>query len=617
MALNYLSILWADSGADALMAANKLLLYLVIAWSIALVPWTPARLAWILGLWSLAVAVICGIDLIRAHAASDLGPFFYGSRYATPLLYPNATAALPAMALWPALLLSARREVPPWARIVLFPVATFLAGFAFLPQSRGALVGLVVTTPVVILIAGRRIALIVRILLIGAGLAVTVPRTVSLYQALSNNRPVHPALHHATQGLLITTLAALAVSVVLVLVEQYVIPRRVADWRPRSPSRNGRRVLAGVLVVVLAGGAVAAASPISHAVDSVIKKGNTDASTGSNRLLSATPEERFDYVRAAWKLFKTAPILGVGAGNFGRRYDALRKFEKHSQYTHDLGLRVLAETGIVGVLLFLGTIGALIWGIVGAMRRLPGVGRAAAVSTLAMGLYFLVHASVDWMDEFPVLAAPALALALAAGTMRPDPAVAMATDPAGADPEAGASRRPRRLSQLGQRPLGLPGIAAFLTVDVLLALALAGPYLEIRYEDRAQKIFRDHPSEAYAALRRAADVNPLSPGPMLYEGAIAISLEDDVRARSAFRRAIAREDGWYPRLELGVLLAQNGQFAEALAQVRQAAILDRDDPLVAQAEKLIRARQPIDPLAFNAGFLQGVQADIFRQRSIK
>ena len=616
VAFNYLSILWAASPADALEAANKMLLYLAIGWAFALVPWTPRRLAWVLGAWSIGVAVICAIELARVDAATQLGPFFYSDRYANPLLYPNATAALPAMALWPALLLSARREVPAWARIVFFPVATFLAGFAFLPQSRAALVGLLITTPVTIVLAGRRIALLVRVLLIGAALAVTIPRTVSTYQALSAGHAVRPELRHASQGLLLTTALSVLISIALVLVETRAIPERVANWRPTAPSHNARVALGATLAVVVVAAAVAAASPISHLASSVIKNGRTDASTGSVRLFSATPEERFDYIRVGWKLFEGAPLGGVGAGNFGLHYDAARRFEKHSQYTHNLPIRVLSETGIVGLLLFLATLISLAWGMFAAIRALPGIGRATAVAALAIGLYFLVHCLFDWMDEFPVLASPALAIALAgrddgsgeghgAGP-RTRGCEIRGPQLASSAPPAGGSRTDRRA---GNR--SLPGDRR--GPDPRPRRSLPGAPLRGPCQGRLPA----HPEQAYRDLQRAADVNPLSSAPMLAEGAIAIALEDDVRARKAFQQAIDREDGWYPRLQLAVLLAQAGQFGPALAEVRQAKSMDRDDPLIARATNLILHHDAIDPLAFNQGYVQGAQSDVFRQRAIR
>lgn len=585
-------------------------------------PWTPATLAGMLGLWSVGVAVICGVDLARATSSTNLTPFFYSTRYATPLHYPNATAALAAIAIWPALVLSARREVPAWARIPLLAVAVFLADFAFLPQSRGALVGIVITAVVVVLIAGRRIALLVRMLVAGGAMAVTIPRTVAVYQALTDGRLVRPQLDHTASGMLVTTAAALAVSAVLVAIEHWVIPRRVADWRPPRPGRRGAVAIAVVAVLAVAGGVVVAGPPVSHLVRTVWRSGKTDASTGSVRLLSATPEERFDYVRAAVKLFEDSPVVGIGSGNFGRRYDAVRHFPKHSQYTHNLVLRVLSETGIVGTLLFLLTVLALIVGLLKAVRERPGLGRGCAVAAAGVACYFLVHSSFEWIDEFPVLAAPPVALALAAIELRRDaprraaaPLVTTVAPESSAGSAGGLIPRWRRLTR--RRPPAIVATAMLVAGAIAIAVALGSPYLASRYTSRGLAISGTNPTGAYADFNRAASIDPLSASALLSEGTVALDLNDPGESRRAFDRALGREDTWYPHLELALLDAQAAQFAPALVEITDAARLDHDDPLVQEAQELIKGRHRIDPISFNKGFVEGAQSDIFTQQTIR
>lgn len=58
--------------------------------------------------------------------------------------------------------------------------------------------------------------------------------------------------------------------------------------------------------------------------------------------------------RAAWKIFLDHPFLGVGIGNYyyeGRKYEPMRPLRAHTMY-----LEIMAELGIVGLLLFLGII---------------------------------------------------------------------------------------------------------------------------------------------------------------------------------------------------------------------------------------------------------------------
>ena len=610
VALNYVSMLWAGAPGDALDAANKLLLYLAVAWTVSLVSMTPNSLTMLLAVWSLGVAAFCAVGLIQATGAARLDSFFFDQRYSDPLAYPNATAALAIMGMWPALILSARREIPAWIRVGLSAVAVFLADFAFLPQSRAALVGLVLTAPLVLALSANRVALLARAAVVGGALALSIPRTIHLDQTISADRPAAPALGHAASGMLLTTIAALVVGSLLVLAEARL---RSSGYPIRGAGDVGRRgaiVLASAALAVVAGGAIIVTPAIGSAIRSVWKSGKTDAGTGSTRLFSGTPEERFDYIRVAVHIFESAPVLGIGAGNFGRRYDSLRHFQKHSQYVHNLPLRVLSETGVVGLALLVTIVAALAIGLLGAVRELDGVGRACAVAAFAVAAYFFVHASVDWVDEYPVLAAPALALPLAA--------IGLRTPKRRASASRVTARLPRLPSgRLNPRAVRAGAFALLLVTYAGVMVALSAPYLETRYVERAFATFRSRPSGAYHDLSRAASLNPFSAEPLISEGTIALSLDDSSRARSAFERAIRRQPSWYAYLELALLDAQAGQFNAALTQVSHAASLDRDDPVLTEARSEILRHKQIDPVSFNLNLLQGAEATVFHQQRIK
>jgi hypothetical protein len=608
VALNYLSILWADSAGNALAAANELSLYLAVAWTFAILPWTPGAVAVVLGAFSLAVAVFCAVGLAQATAAANLTRFFVDLRYSVPLDYPNATAALAVMAMWPALILSTRRELPRPVRAALLPVAVFLTEFAFLPQSRGALAGLVLTAPLVLAAAADRIRVLTRIAVVGAGVAATLPRIVDVDNAVTAGRNASPVLSHAVTGMLETAAAALVVGALLVLAEARVGPAGEALIRRWRSIRRVRIAVAALAAVVLIGAAVAVAPAVGRLGRSELRAGRTDAATGSTRLFSGTPEERFDYARVAVRLFSGSPIVGVGAGNFGRRYDALRRFPEHSLYAHNLPLRVASETGIVGLALLVTIVVSLLVGLARTGAELGGLGRACAVASLAVAAYFLVHDSLDWLDEFPVLAAAALALPLAAIEMRRS----SATGASLAWP--GAAAVSRYLSPRTAR-VGLGALAVVLLAA--LCLAIGAPYLAVLDTNRALSSYTVDPAAAYRNLSRAASLNPLSADPLIDEGAVAVDVGNARQARSAFARALGRENDWYPHLELALLDAQAGQFGPARHELASAAALDAHDPAIAEARDLIARHVRTDPAKFNHTLMQGAAAAIFRKENVR
>jgi hypothetical protein len=594
VALNYLSILWAAAQGSAQAAANQLALYLLVAWIFAVLRWTPRALAAVAAVWSVGVCAFCAVTLIDAASAATLTRFFVNGRFSTPMQYSNATGALAVMAMWPALILASRRELPFWMRAPALGVATFLAGFATLPQSRAALLGLILTVPLALLASADRVRLLTRLGVVGGALAVCLPRTVDVDNAVSANANVTPVLQHAASGMLVTSVAAIVVGLALALLENRLaapLARRreriAAGLRPpRLDPRALRTAAVAAAVVVLVAGAAVAAPPVAHVVRTVIHKGNTDAATGSTRLLSTSPEERFDYARVALHLFSGAPLVGIGAGNFGRRYDALRRFVKHSQYTHNLPLRVLSETGVVGALIFVVLVAALLVGLAAATRRRNDLGRAGAVIALCVAGYFLVHSCLDWVDEFPALAAPAIGFPLAAL--------------AAVEPRMAAVPGPMRAASVLRRRLGL-AVGAAAAVAVLVALGTS--YVSLRLVDRAFAIFRSDPRQAYSNVSTAQSIDPLNTTPITSEGTLALYLGDTDRARRAFARSVRRQDDWYPRVELALIDARAGEFARALAQIDAAIQLDADDPVIDDVRAQIVAHHRLDPFKINAQIL--------------
>jgi tetratricopeptide (TPR) repeat protein len=189
-----------------------------------------------------------------------------------------------------------------------------------------------------------------------------------------------------------------------------------------------------------------------------------------------------------------------------------------------------------------------------------------------------VHASFDWLDRIPAIAAPALAapfIALRVAARPPAP-------------------RPARSVVRGWAP-----VAAVAVVSAVAAVALVVPWLAVRYEDRALARWRADPDGALADFDRAARANPLDPQPLLSKATVALRLERPQLARAAFRDALAVEEGWYAHLELALMDAHDGRFAAARRRLERASALNAHDPLLASARERIAARERIDPVAFN------------------
>src|SRR5215213_8991854 len=127
---SYLSIAWASQKGDAWDGANRTLLYAVVFALFALWRVRGSVAAAILSLLVLGVAGLALVELLRAAGSADPAGFFFEGRFSSPATYQNANVALWTLALWPAVILASRREIPSPGRALLAAAAVVLAAAA-------------------------------------------------------------------------------------------------------------------------------------------------------------------------------------------------------------------------------------------------------------------------------------------------------------------------------------------------------------------------------------------------------------------------------------------------------------------------------------------------------
>ncbi|CAA9503094.1 MAG: hypothetical protein AVDCRST_MAG85-1890 [uncultured Solirubrobacteraceae bacterium] len=593
VAWSYLSLVWADSAGDAFESSNQLLLVLATAWCMAIQPAGPRGLLALIALWSVGVAAICAVRLIQATGAAGLSGLLDPEtlRLNDPMAYPNATSALPAMAMLAAVLLASRRELPVLARALMLGAAVLLAEYAVLPQSRGIAVGLVFSLPVLVALASDRVRVVTRLAVVGGMVLIAVPSLLDVGNDAMAERPTAGAVDDAVRLVALTVVLAIALGLALSLLEDRV---RVA----RPTSLSPRRVAVGGIAVALAAAGVAGAVLGPRTVDWAESTWSTAGPypAGGSRLLSLAPEERPDYARVAWDLFLEKPAGGVASGNFGREYDARRTLPKRSRYTHNIFLRFLAENGVVGILLFLGVLGALLAGAMTGMRRLDGPGRAASAASMAVGAYLVGHGNLDWLEEFAALTGPAIGFTFAS--------VALQRRGAAADPWWERLHRGNRGLAAVPRPVAVAGGLCSLTVALAV---LVPPWLSVRYLERVKE--GGKAEQVRADLRRAADLNPLSVEPLVNEGRLDLELGNKQDARAAFRRSIDREPTWYAYLQLALLDAQERKWVDAERELEQASMLSANDRVLNEARKRILGRTEVNAVEFDRTFVEGPGLD--------
>jgi hypothetical protein len=568
------SVAWADAQAAAWEAADQMLLYLLMGWILVLLPWTPARALALLVGWSVAVAVACLAGYVDALAASDLGARFPEFRWAGPMGYANATGAIGAMALPGMLVLASRRGMAAWAQAAAMGVATFLVAFALLPQTRAALLGMPIVIVVLLAAGPDRGRLLRRVILLGLAVLAALDPIIAIDTAAQAHGPVRPAWDAAAWRILLSVAGA-----VLAMLALHAAERRI-----RLPAPVVRRLrlagfaAAGLLAVVVVGAAVASADRIADGATSVwndVRGGAPVRRVDGPRLLSVAPYQRSDYWRVAVNGLRSAPVGGLGADGFEALYARERDYPKHSRYTHMIWLRIGAETGIVGLLLT----AALLLAAARALRRRrraagPEERRVVAIA-LALAAYMAFAASLDWLEEFPALAGPAIGAV----------AIALAL----ASPQRGLqARRPRVLATVAAAAVGVAAVVAIVL-----------PWLSLREMRTARALADTDAPAAIAALDRASSLNPLDPLPASLTGFIHLQDGRPAAASAAFRRSLRIEDGWLGHFELALIAASQGDTAGARRELAATRRLDREEEIVDRFAEMLATGEPVDPVAVN------------------
>jgi O-antigen ligase len=231
----------------------------------------------------------------------------------------------------------------------------------------------------------------------------------------------------------------------------------------------------------------------------------------------------------AWDEFERHPLAGIGAYGWGNAYLIHGESLETPHRSHSLELDALAETGVTGFLLVIGSGAALLFGIA---RR----SRSSLLATGALGAsaYFAVHTAGDWVWTIPAVGLPVFLV-------------------------VGIALSENRSSPLAGRVAIPAGIAALLVA----LLAFSPPWLSSRFVQRAY----DAPTaaEAFDDLRWAKRLDPLSTDPYLAVTALVDSPADIPPLRSA----VAKE----PRSAelhflLGLALLDAGRKADARRELR-------------------------------------------------
>jgi O-antigen ligase len=583
----FLSIVWADVQGDAWDGANRTLLYLTVYSLFAFVSLTPRMASLLLGGFAVGVAVVLGIELVRAVRAVDPSPFFIEGRFDAPTGYANANAAVAMVAAWPGLYLASRRETPWQLRGVLLAAACLLTEAAVLAQSRAMFLVTPLAVILYLVLVRERARSLLMLGLVAGAVAASMPLLLAVHGERGSPSSFEASIHDCVLAIVVSCSALFVIGSLLGLLD------RRLNLAPAAARLLGR-IAAVIAVVAVVGGIGAGVALVGNPVDRVseawrqFKERPDPTEAGETlRLVGGFGSYRYDYWRVALGEFTEAPLVGVGVDNFAVDYLRERRGPEEPLYPHSGVLRVLSQTGIVGSVFFVVFLGA---GLIAAYHAIRGacVFRAglAGAATVSFG-YFFLHGAGDWLWEFPGVAAPAFAALAIAGRL-------------GESVVEVRSPIPRIL-----RHWRAVVITLTITGVLLAAASYVPPWLAEREIANAARIWGVDPEGAYTRLDRARNLNFLSERPDLVAGTIASRRGEWQQMRTSFKRALERnETSFYAALELGIAEELLGNRPSAVASLQKAQRLNPRDPLPAAVMAELRSGRPVSPELVDRAFLE-------------
>ncbi|HUK95704.1 MAG TPA: O-antigen ligase family protein [Gaiellaceae bacterium] len=557
-----ISLLWSIQPDRTWLYLNRGLVYLALALvGLGLGVYVPQAIR----RWAFVLAGVVSLGLawgLLGKAVPAVGGSGRVARLSAPIGYWNAFALLLDFGLPLALWLAARREHPHWLRVCGVVLLYALVVGLLLTYSRGGVAVAALLTAAWLVLSGPRVEGAAALLLGGgAGLGVAV--WAFSRPGLAEDLQAHSVRVRDGRWFAVVFLLG------LVLVGALAYLGSVAE--EQRPLDDRRRKLVGrIALAVLAVGAAAAVvalvvetKPQGWFRDFTETTPSFSATSGPSRLATINSSSRWQWWKESWHAFEDEPLRGTGAGTFELTHRLLRTNDVVVTEPHNLPLQFLTETGIVGFLLALGSIGAATVGVVRVVRPLRGPERAAAVALAVSALAYPLHTLVDFDFDFVAVSAPFF---VSVGVLLGGRTVA------------------------GERRLVLAPLPV--AAAILIAFSLLVPWFAQRDTDSAlAELEAGRPAQAAADAHHAHSLNPLALDPLFVEAGAAQQLGDLLAARALYVSAVDLQPlNWRPWYELGSFEVSIGDDRGALAPLRRAVELDKHGTLAAALLAQVEAR---------------------------
>jgi hypothetical protein len=563
-----LSSQWSDAGSRAVVSFDRVLLYLGVLALFAAVPRSEERFRWLLRGLLVATATVALVGL-ASRLLPGLWPTRTGlvaDRLSYPITYWNTFALLVGIACILGVHHTCDRREPAEIRVAAAALLPLLAATLFLTFSRGAIAVTVVGVVAYLLIA-RPLGFPGGFLATAPALSVALGQTFAA-ETIQEGLPLTPAAISQGQRLaLVLVLCALGAGVLRAIC--LALDRRVAGLTLSANWRRGAAVAAaGLAALALVAFAVGGGPDVlQRQYDKLLTKAHEAAPAGEQRgrLLELGDDGRQPLWEVARASYREQPLRGAGAGTFQLAWERDRGDGFERLFAYSLYFETLAELGLVGIVLLLGTLLTILIGIAFAAR---GPGRAAYAAAFAVVLAWALHAGVDIDWQTPALGVPVFALA---GLALARPRERLKYD---ASRRGGAAALVRLSSGPARPALAL----ACLAVAIVPAqMALAQAHLQASIEALDADACNRADDDAHSAI------DAIASGPRPYEVlAMCAARRGESAASVAWAKAAVAHDpaSWEPHYALALALGAAG-----LDPRRQVAVAKRANPAEPALEK--------------------------------
>ena len=362
-----------------------------------------------------------------------------------------------------------------------------LTGLGLLTQSRSWGIGLIATAVLLLVAVPGRPRRAAAVVFVSLWVALIYPSLANVWRhPTSTGAATNATTHDAAVAIVIAACAAGLVWGTAVWTLERLAPR--GSSRRKKVARVGAGGLAAIVLLALLAVGVNAGA-ITHRIRSQYNAFVHLSPTSAGTRLLSGGGDRYDYWRVAVLEFRSAPLRGVGAGNYQPGYYLHRHTSEEIRQPHSLELQTLAELGLVGAVMLAAFLLAVATGFVRTARagRRSRTARAVAVAGGGTFVAWLTQTSADWLHLLPGLTAIALAAA------------------------AALLARPARRKAPVSRPVRAVTIVLTTAVACAGALAIGPQVLALHAQSSAQQALGDrHPRAAIAQASRALDYDPSS-----------------------------------------------------------------------------------------------------------